>query len=157
MRPTDFCHPNELRVLHTSCVPSSARHFRSGDAPRILRLRTAWLRESSVSRRCETASADRDATLTPGWMPHGVILGVGVFLPTALMRSSLWHPCRAPISILTPPLPSQGLPSGRVLGFWPWCTGRRMFRSAEDHSWTFRVTGMLRDDPRWLLSAGDPS
>jgi len=29
-------------------------------------------------------------------VPHGLVMSVGVVLPTALMRSSLWHPCRAP-------------------------------------------------------------
>jgi len=39
MRPTDFCHPNELRVPAPRAFPTRSRDFRRGDAPRRLRLR----------------------------------------------------------------------------------------------------------------------
>jgi len=41
MRPTDVCHPNELRAPAPRVFPARSRHFRSGDTPRSLRLRTA--------------------------------------------------------------------------------------------------------------------
>jgi hypothetical protein len=39
MRPTDFCHPNELRVPAPRAFPTHSRDFRRGDAPQRLRLR----------------------------------------------------------------------------------------------------------------------
>lgn len=39
MRPTDFCHPNELRAPAPRAFPARSRSFRCGDAPRRLRLR----------------------------------------------------------------------------------------------------------------------
>jgi hypothetical protein len=39
MRPTDFCHPNELRAPAPRAFPARSRNFRCGDAPRRLRLR----------------------------------------------------------------------------------------------------------------------
>jgi hypothetical protein len=41
MRPTDFCHPNEIRALAPRVFPARSRHFRGGEAPRSLGLRTA--------------------------------------------------------------------------------------------------------------------
>jgi hypothetical protein len=32
MRPTDICHPIELRVPAPRAFPTHSRHFRSGDA-----------------------------------------------------------------------------------------------------------------------------
>jgi hypothetical protein len=43
MRPTDFCHPNELRVPAPCAFPARSRDFRRGDAPRRLRLRAVLL------------------------------------------------------------------------------------------------------------------
>jgi len=40
MRPTDVCHPNELRALAPRAFLARSRHFRGGDVPRSLRLRT---------------------------------------------------------------------------------------------------------------------
>jgi hypothetical protein len=39
MRPTDFCHPNELRAPAPCAFPARSRSFRCVDAPRRLRLR----------------------------------------------------------------------------------------------------------------------
>jgi len=39
MRPTDVCHPFELRAPAPRAFPARSRHFRSGDAPRRIRLR----------------------------------------------------------------------------------------------------------------------
>jgi hypothetical protein len=41
MRPIDFCHPFEKRAPAPRVFPARARHFRGGDAPRSLGLRTA--------------------------------------------------------------------------------------------------------------------
>jgi hypothetical protein len=41
MRPTDLCHPNELRAPAPRAFPARSRNFRCGDAPRRLRLRQA--------------------------------------------------------------------------------------------------------------------
>ncbi len=46
-----YLPPNRTACTRTSCVPSSARHFRGGDAPRRLRLRTAHTGGPNVSRR----------------------------------------------------------------------------------------------------------
>ena len=39
MRPTDVCHPNDLRAPAPRAFPARSRSFRRGDAPRSLRLR----------------------------------------------------------------------------------------------------------------------
>jgi len=41
MRPTDVCHPNELRVPAPRAFPVHCRSFRCADTPRRLRLRAA--------------------------------------------------------------------------------------------------------------------
>jgi hypothetical protein len=41
MRPTDVCHPIELRAPAPRVFLARSRHFRSGDTPRRLRLRAA--------------------------------------------------------------------------------------------------------------------
>jgi hypothetical protein len=89
MRPTDVCHPIDLRAPAPRTFPARSRHFRSGDAPRRLRLR-AVNRGTRRFTTSETASADRSCNANPilycltAWSD-----GRGHVLPTALMRSSL--------------------------------------------------------------------
>jgi len=54
MRPTDICHPIELRVPAPRAFPTRSRYFRSGDAPQ-------GLRPCAVNRGtgCFTTSKDR--------------------------------------------------------------------------------------------------
>ena len=59
MRPTDVCHPIELRAPAPRVFPIRSRHFRGGEAPRRLRLHAATTGGPDVSRRPKTASAGR--------------------------------------------------------------------------------------------------
>lgn len=63
MRPTDFCHPIELRAPAPRAFPAHSRHFRSGDAPRSLRLHAVYRGTERFTTFVMTASADRYATL----------------------------------------------------------------------------------------------
>jgi len=95
MRPTDVCHPNELRAPAPRAFPTRFRNFRCADVPRSLRLRTTLLGDRTFHDVRLTASADPLATLLTN--PSSEILrsrflrviGRGRFLPTALERSSL--------------------------------------------------------------------
>jgi hypothetical protein len=51
MRPTDFCHPNELRVPAPRAFPIRSRGFHRALSPRTLRLRAAQSRDRTFSRR----------------------------------------------------------------------------------------------------------
>jgi hypothetical protein len=55
----------------------------------------------------------------------------GRFLPTALMRSSLWHSCRKLRFTLTPLPPSRGLQPGRTSFFWSVWYGSEGVEAAE--------------------------
>jgi hypothetical protein len=80
MRLTDFCHPIELRAPAPRVFPDRSRHFRGGDTPRRIRLRTVFpgdrmfhdIRDrfggsrSSVESSCSIASR-------PGVMSVGVL------------------------------------------------------------------------------------
>jgi len=157
MRSTDVCHPNELRVPAPRVFPARGRRFRGGDAPRSLRLRTAWPGESSVSRRSETASADRSSTRTSWTTPRGLSHERGRFL---LHGADAIEPL-TPLSRLD--LPSSASltfaraassPCGGLLAV---STGRRTSLSAEDQPWKPRVTETIRDGRGCLPSARDPS
>jgi len=82
MRPTDVCHPIELRAPAPRVFPVRSRHFRSGETPWRIRLHAATTRGPDVSRRPETASADRPDSATfelyclTAWRTN-----VGVFFP----------------------------------------------------------------------------
>jgi len=85
MRSTDVCHPNELRAPAPRAFPFRSRHFRSGDAPRRLRLREVLPGDRTFHDVRKTASADRHSTRDPvlycltAWRHER-----GRFLPTAL-------------------------------------------------------------------------
>jgi hypothetical protein len=87
MRPTDFCHPNELRAPAPRAFPARSRSFRCGDAPRRLRLR-AVNRGTGRFTTSKTASADRQFNTAlelyclTAWRHER-----GRFLPTVLMAT----------------------------------------------------------------------
>jgi hypothetical protein len=82
MRPTDVCHPIELRAPAPRVFPVRSRHFRGGEVPRRLRLHATTTGGPDVSRRPTTASADRTANTNfelyclTAWRTN-----VGVFFP----------------------------------------------------------------------------
>ena len=76
--------PNRTACTRTSSVPGSSRHFRSGDAPRSLRLR-AVNRGTGRFTTSETASAGRHSNAVSSCsLPHGWSHERGRLLPTAL-------------------------------------------------------------------------
>jgi len=58
MRPTNFCHPNDTAIAHTSCVPGSLRDFHRVDTPRSLGLRVVC-----QGTECFTGSRNASADL----------------------------------------------------------------------------------------------
>jgi len=51
MRPTDFCHPFELRAPAPRMFPAHSRHFRGAEAPWRIRLHATTTGGPNVSRR----------------------------------------------------------------------------------------------------------
>ena len=89
MRPTDVCHPNELRAPAPRAFPARSRSFRCADAPRRLRLRAVVPGDRTfhdVQDRFGGSSINTTLELycLTAWRHER-----GRFLPTALMRSSL--------------------------------------------------------------------
>jgi hypothetical protein len=73
MRPTDVCHPNELRAPAPRAFPVRSRHFRSGDAPRRLRLRAVVTGGPNVSRRSKDRFGGSSFNTRPrALLPHGL-------------------------------------------------------------------------------------
>jgi len=95
MRPTDICHPIELRVPAPRAFPTHSRHFRSGDASWSLGLHAVNRGTERFTTFVLTASADRPFQHSFDSCPFALRRFVfegherGRFLPTALMRSSL--------------------------------------------------------------------
>jgi hypothetical protein len=98
MRPTDFCHPNDLRVPASRAFPASCHDFRRVDTPQSLRLYAVVPGDRTV-HAVQTASADcpshnTDAVRVPVLascvLPHGFPdTSVGVFFPRREDQSSL--------------------------------------------------------------------
>jgi hypothetical protein len=98
MRPTDFCHPYDLRAPASRAFPASARDFRRVDTPQGLRPCVVVLGDRTV-HAVQTASADSpshntDAIRVPVIascvLPHGFPdTSVGVFFPRREDQSSL--------------------------------------------------------------------
>jgi hypothetical protein len=64
MRPTDVCHPIELRAPAPRVFPVRARHFRSGETPWRVRLHAALPGDRTFHDARKTASADRHSEQT---------------------------------------------------------------------------------------------
>jgi len=111
MRPTDICHPIELRAPAPRVFLVRSRHFRSGETPWRIRLHAATTRGPDVSRRPKPLRRIVDtAQLSNPTASYGLENERGRFLPTALLRSSLWHPCR------DSRVPHMGLAFARFIG-----------------------------------------
>jgi hypothetical protein len=73
MRPTDVCHPNELRAPAPCAFPVRSRSFRCADAPRRLRLHAVLLGDRTfhdvrrpLRRIDKSALASNSIALRPG-------------------------------------------------------------------------------------------
>jgi hypothetical protein len=89
IRPTDVCHPYELRAPAPRAFSARSRHFRGGDTPRSLGLRDVRLRD-----RVFHDTRDRFGGSSSGTNPALYCLTAwsherGRCLPTVPMRSSL--------------------------------------------------------------------
>jgi hypothetical protein len=88
MRPTDVCHPNELRVPAPRVFPTRSRHFRSGDAPQSLRLCAVdWgtgrftTPENASADRHSNTSFDLELRVSRLFVELFLFSSVGVFFP----------------------------------------------------------------------------
>jgi hypothetical protein len=98
MRPTDVCHPYELRAPASRAFPVSDRDFHRVDTPQSLRLCVVVPGDRTV-HAVQTALADcpshnTDAVRVPVFascvLPHGFPdTSVGVFFPRREDQSSL--------------------------------------------------------------------
>jgi len=82
MRPTDVCHPNELRAPAPRVFPARSRHFRSGETPWSLGLHAIRLGDRMFHdiRRPLRRIVVQRRFRTP--LPHGLTnANVGVFFP----------------------------------------------------------------------------
>jgi len=98
--PIDFCHPYELRAPAPRAFPAHYRSFHCVGAPRSLG--SARLDRGTG---CFTTSEPLWRIANGGFRPEMAFrpgLGRGHFLPTAPLRSSLWHPCRLVLFRLPP-------------------------------------------------------
>jgi hypothetical protein len=138
MRPTDVCHPYDLRAPASRAFPASCRDFRRVDTPRSLRLRAVLPGDRTV-HAARTASADppshnRDAVRVLEFAsclrPHG-------FLARAWAFSS--HGARidraSDIPVATPAFTTSFTSPScvflRVPSFWAFHTKRRDGRAAK--------------------------
>jgi len=155
MRPTDVCHPNELRAPAPRMFPAPHATYAAGTPHGVLgSARHDW----GTGRF--TTSEDRfggswSSACSPLRLSHDWIKERGRFLPTALMRPSLWHPCRDLLCfILTPHTLSRVLQSGRLTLLLALSNGSE---DAEIAKITIRAVSWKptpRDDPGCLLSVG---
>jgi hypothetical protein len=122
MRPTDVCHPNELRAPAPRVFPARSRHFRSGDTPRSLGLRTVVPGDRMVHairrtlRRIVIGRLNRVPASRPG-------TSVGVFFPRCRCDRASDTPVANP-HCPSPLLPSQELQPWPCVLFWRFGTGR---------------------------------
>jgi len=73
MRPTDFCHPIELRALAPRVFPARSRHFRGGEAPWSVRLHATLLRDRTFhDARRPLRRVDHAARRLRSLLPHGL-------------------------------------------------------------------------------------
>lgn len=131
VRSTSATHTKTC--TRTSCVPGSSRHFRGGDAPRSLRLRTAGPGDRTFHDVRDRFGLDR---VRHG--PHeecltASVMSAGVVFPRRRTDQTSDTPV-APRSRphASPAFAGAACP-GRDVGFWPRCTGRRMRALRRDH------------------------
>jgi len=72
MRPTDFCHPNELTCTRTSYVPGSLSPLSRRGRPTESWAPYGMTGGPDVSRRPRNASAERRGCVTSCRLPHGL-------------------------------------------------------------------------------------
>jgi hypothetical protein len=72
MRPTDVCHPNELRAPAPRAFPAHSRHFRSADTPRSLGLRAVMTGGPNVSRHSRPLRRIVIERKSRALLPHGL-------------------------------------------------------------------------------------
>jgi len=133
MRPTDVCHPIELRAPAPRAFPARSRHFRSGDTPRRLRLRAALPGDRTFHDARKTASADRRCnTLRLVLLVSRPCFGESRARAFSSRGADAIEPLtplsRAP---MVHPHASLGFPRAATwpyLSFWEVGTGRRMRR-----------------------------
>jgi len=155
MRPTDVCHPNELRAPAPRAFPAHCRSFRCVDTPRRLRLRAALPGDRTFHDVRKTASADRHRTLFPSsTASRPGDTSVGVFFPRCWCDRASDTPVAIPgsPSRLTPP--SRVLLSGRTSFFWKVSYGSEDAETAKTTVDAFSWKLTPRDDPGCLPSAG---
>jgi hypothetical protein len=94
MRPTDVCHPNELRAPAPRAFPAHCRRLRGADTPRSLGLRGVGLGDRMFHDTRDRFGGSSSRTTLDLYCLTASRDERGRFLPTVPMRSSLWHPCR---------------------------------------------------------------
>jgi hypothetical protein len=89
MRPTDLCHPNELRAPAPRAFPARARSFRCGDTPRSLGLRAVGPGDRTVHDVRDRFGGSSYSTSLELYCLTAWRHERGRLLPTVLTRSSL--------------------------------------------------------------------
>jgi hypothetical protein len=120
MRPTDVCHPNDLRAPAPRVFPAHLRHFRGGDTPRSLRLRTVGPGDRmvhAIRRTLRRIFISCFALLLRGRMDRWS-RSVGVFFPRHGCDRTSDTPVANSLFTLAPLLPSQELPFVRMTITW---------------------------------------
>jgi hypothetical protein len=161
MRPTDVCHPNDLRAPASRAFPASCRDFRRVDTPRSLRLRTvvpgdrmvhairtalADCPSHNTNRECSRPRLPRAVGLT------AFCMSVGVFFPRCERINRA-----ADIPVATSHSPRRARHLRACVFVW-----RPVGRSNEVSGWGSRqgqaphrtVTNGASPDPRCLPSVG---
>jgi hypothetical protein len=72
MRPTDVCHPYELRVPAPRAFSVRSRHFRGGDTPRSLGLRDVGLRDRMFHDIRDRFGGSSIQHKSRALLPHGL-------------------------------------------------------------------------------------
>jgi len=128
MRPTDVCHPNDLRAPAPRVFPVRDHHFRGVDTPRSLRLRTVVPGDRTfhdVRDRFGGSSRNTSDEPIPLVSRRSWSTSVGVFFPRRWCDRASDTPVVTFSSILTPHLPSPVLQPGRASswGGFAWVGG----------------------------------
>jgi hypothetical protein len=89
MRPTDVCHPNELRAPAPRAFPARSRRLRGADTPRSLGLRGVGLGDRMFHDTRDRFGGSSSSTTLDLYCLTASRDERGRFLPTVPMRSSL--------------------------------------------------------------------